>query len=147
MISLKFGRKGRFSDWVTFVNAGICFATIVTKSRRRRKQDQAQKQEQGDSDDQFGIKGWKKKTYRTKRLSPLLSPRKKCQSFPCLFSSYRYLSHRSRDTASCLTPLAMYYISKPGLTLGQARASLKQCGEKELHPHQKNCLLCFFWSL
>lgn len=33
----------------------ICFAAMVTKSRRRRQQEQAWKREQGDSDDQVGI--------------------------------------------------------------------------------------------
>ncbi len=55
MISFNVGRKGRFCDWNATFDANICFAAMVTKSRRRRKQEQAWKQVQGDSDDQAGI--------------------------------------------------------------------------------------------
>lgn len=47
MISFNVGRKCRFCDGNATLDAGICFAAMVTKSRRRREQEQAWKHEQG----------------------------------------------------------------------------------------------------
>lgn len=53
--SFNVGKRRRFCDWNATSNASICFAAIVTESRRRREHEQAWKQEQGDSGDQFGF--------------------------------------------------------------------------------------------
>lgn len=158
MISFNVGGKCRFCDWNATFDASICFAAMVTKSRRRRKQERAWKQEQGESDDQLGI-------IKKNRMKVLSSCRWHIQRPPCqamkrmsvkweycryihqhqlclfvfnLQVSVILVQRHNKLTAGSLsvhTPGDVLHF-KAGLTYRQAWAGLKQykvqCGGKKM---------------
>lgn len=114
-ISFNVARKTRFCDGNATLDAGVCFATMTTESRRRREQVQAWKGQRGN----FRPFLKKKKNNRTELLSAsrwltlylcqdakCAPAHRECASFgtssACLFSVFRCLSFWRWDTTSSL---------------------------------------------
>lgn len=113
-ISFNMAQKNRFCDANATLDAGVCFATMTTESRRRREQVRAWKGQRGNFRHYF-----KKKTNRTELLSAwswltlylcqdakCTPAHRECTSFgtslACLFSVFRCLSFWRGDTTSSL---------------------------------------------